>query len=311
MLPRVHRNFVVVGAVAALRQVARDLEPLAEVITLALDESTAIKPEGGVLDIQALNRSADDVLRRLRPFAERGEVVILIGSASSIIDVRRQEMIDHDADTMLWEEIQQNLRNEGRTSVNSVALMGLGGAVTAAALVAPPPMQLLALLAASIIAPGFAPIAGISLGLVLRRFRVAGRAALATCIGYGVTTMAAALTFLLLRALEGNPATRRIAPEVVQLIALDAASVVISATAAIAGAIMIVSLRDIYVIGSLIALALIPAAATAGCAAITGEWHVVRQALALVGVDAVLVIAGSAAVFWVEQRLVHRRRPLA
>jgi hypothetical protein len=301
---------VVMGAPAALRDVARALEPLAEIITIALDQDAAMKPRGGVLEIQALNRSADEVLRRLRPYAEAGDVVILIGTSGSIVDVQRQPIIDDDADTMLWEEMEQNLRNEGRVSFNSIALMALGGAIAAAAVAAQPLLRIGGLLAAAIIAPGFAPIAGISLGLVLRRRHVMLRAALATCAGYAVTTLAAALVFLLLRAL-GNPGTGRIAPEVVNLLGLDSATIVISFAGAVAGALMIVSLRDIYVIGSLIGLALVPAAAAAGCAIATGEWSVLGKAVALVGIDGLFVLLGCAGVFWLEQVTVHRRRPIA
>ena len=109
-----HRNFIVFGPADALRSVARELEPVAEIVSIALDDRGALKPPGGVLTIQALNRSADEVLRRLDPLAQRGDVIILFGAANAIVDVERQEMIDKDADTMLWEEMQQNLRNEGR-----------------------------------------------------------------------------------------------------------------------------------------------------------------------------------------------------
>jgi hypothetical protein len=306
----VHRNFVVVGSPKALEDVAQALEPVAEIITIALDERAGIKPRGGVLEIQALNRSSDEVLRRLRPYAELGQVVIRIGSAGSIIDVERQRIIDDDADTMLWEEMEQNLRNEGRISFNSITLMALGGAIAAAAVAATPLLRIFGLLASSIIAPAFAPIAGIPLGLVLRRFRVVQRAVAATCAGYAVVTAAAALTFVVLRVI-GHPGARQISPEVVELLALDSATVVVSIAAAIAGALMIVSLRDVYVVGSLIGLALVPAAAAAACAMVTAEWAVVAKAFALIGLDAALVILCGGAVFWLEQTRVHRRRPIA
>jgi len=307
----VHRNFIVFGPADALRSVARELEPVAEIVSIALDDRGALKPPGGVLTIQALNRSADEVLRRLDPLAQRGDVIILFGAANAIVDVERQEMIDKDADTMLWEEMQQNLRNEGRISVNSLALMALGGAIAAAALVAMPLLHLLGLLASSIISPGFAPIAGISLGIAMGRLSVVRRAALAALAGYAVTVLAAALTFLLLRALNPGVTAKLLSSSTSALVAINAPTLLISAAAAVAGALMIVSLRDIYVVGSLIALALVPAAALLGCAAAAGEWHVVVRSLAVIGVDAGLIVAGSLLVFWLEQRFFHRRRAMA
>ena len=299
-----HRNFRISGDVAVLRDLARRLEPLAEIITLTLDEQGALKPRGGVLAVQALNRSADSVLAAAAQAAEQGKVVVEIGSASSLIDTVRQELIDHDADEMLWEEMEQNLRNQGRLSPNSLVLMALGGACAAAGVTQPTLMQVTAFVAASIIAPGFDSIAAIALGAVLRRWRVVRRAALATLVGYAAIIAAAALTYLFLRApVPGNDG-------IVQLLSSDAATLVIAASSAAGGALMIVSLRDIYVVGPLIGLVLVPTASLAGCAAVTGAWLIVWNSMRLVLLDAGLVVVASALVFWVKQRTVHRRRPL-
>jgi multisubunit Na+/H+ antiporter MnhE subunit len=85
---------------------------------------------------------------------------------------------------------------------------------------------------------------------------------------------------------------------------------VISAAAAAAGAQMIVSLRDIYVVGPLMALVLIPSASYLGCAIVSADWSVAARALRRLGVDAGFVVAASALVFWIKQRRVHKRRPL-
>jgi hypothetical protein len=304
----VHRNFRISGDAAVLRDLARRLEPLAEIITLTFHEASALKPRGAVLSIQALNRSADAVLAAAGKAAAQGKVVVEIGSATSLIDTARQEIIDHDADEMLWEEMEQSLRNQGRLSSNSLALMALGGAMAAAAAVAPPVMQIAGFIVASIVAPGFDPIAGISLGSVLGRWHVVRRAVLAVLAGYAVLIAAAALTFALLRAGDGALTLQNAANANTLLLA--PATAVIAATSAAAGAIMIVSLRDIYVIGPLIGLVLIPAAAIAACAAIAGDWPLVVRALERAAIDAALVLAASAVVFWVKQRTVHHRRPL-
>ena len=303
-----HRNFRISGDAAVLRDLARRLEPLAEIITLSLDESGALKPRGGVLAVQALNRSADAVLSAAAEAAAQGKVVVEVGSATSLIDTVRQDLIDHDADEMLWEEMEQSLRNQGRLSSNSLVLMALGGAMAAAGATAQPLIQVTAFVAASIVAPGFDPIAGISLGAVLHRWHVVRRAGLAAAVGYAVLIAAAALTCAGLRALGAESVVENTGTA--QTLLLGPATLVIAVTSAAAGAIMIVSLRDIYVVGSLIGLVLIPAAAIAGCAAVSGDWVVAWGGLARVGVDAGLVLLASAVVFWVKQRTVHHRRPL-
>jgi hypothetical protein len=306
----VHRNFRVSGDPGKLREIAKQLEPLTGIISLELDENGSMKPRGGVLTVQSLNRSADEVLRRVQQAARQGRVVVEIASADSIIDVQRQEQIDFDADEMLWEEMEQNLRNQGRLSTNSVALMALGGVISAAAVAAHPLMQVAAFIAASIVAPGFDTIAAVSLGVVLHRWHVVRRALLSSVVGYAVLIAAAALTFLLLHALHEDGASTAQNLGSVEIVSLGIRPFVLAAALALAGALMIVSLRDIYVVGPLIGLALVPAASIAGCALATGDWQLMAAALRRVGYDAALIVIAAALVFWIKQRTVHQRRPI-
>lgn len=306
-----HRNFVISGSPEVLRELAASLAPLAEIITLALDEEGSLKPRGAVLNVQALNRSADEVLRRVAKAVREGAVVVAIGSSTSLIDVQRQSMIDYDADEMLWEEMQQNLRNQGRVSFNSMALMALGGVICAAGLPGPPLVRLLAFVSGSIIAPGFDPIAGIPLGVVLGIWPVVRRAAGAAVVGYCVTTAAAAATFALLRLGHVTRPQDVWNEAIREMLQLNAPVVVIVVAASIAGAIMVVSLRDVYVVGPLIALVLVPTASVAGCAMVAGRWAIARSAGWVMLVDAFAIVAAGFVVFWLKQKTAHRRRPLA
>jgi hypothetical protein len=305
----VHRKFVISGDVEVLRRLAGELEPMAAVVRISLDETACRKPPGGVLHVQALNRSSDEVLRLIQRDTQQGKVVVEISESTSIIDVTRQELIHHDYDEMLWEEMEQNLRNQARISGNSLVLMALGGIITAAAIGAPPSMQVIAVVAASIIAPGFDGIAGVSLGLVLKRWKVVGRAATASLTSYSIAIASAGITFVALRA-AGAGGRGLEDRTVVELLTVHPATLVISAASAAAGGLMIVSLRDIYVVGPLMALVLIAAASFLGCALATGSWAVAALALRRLCIDASFVVAVSAVVFWLKQRTVHKRRPL-
>ena len=304
-----HRKFVISGDLEVLRRLAGELEPMAAIVRISLDETACVKPRGGVLDVQALNRSSDEVLRQIQRDIELGKVVVEISESTSIIDVSRQEVIDHDYDEMLWEEMEQNLRNQARISGNSLVLMALGGIITAAAIGAPPSLQVIAMVGASIIAPGFDGIAGISLGLVLRRWKVVGRAAVAALTTYAVAIAAAGATHVALRA-AGAAGKGLEDRTVIELLAVGPPTLAISAASAAAGGLMIVSLRDIYVVGPLMALVLIPSASFFGCALATGSWSIAAEALRRLAIDAAFVVAASAVIFWVKQRTVHKRRPL-
>jgi hypothetical protein len=304
-----HRKFVISGDVEVLRRLAAELEPLASIVRISLDPDASLKPRGGVLDVQALNRSADEVLRQIHADAQRGKIVVEISESTSVVDVSRQELIDRDYDEMLWEEMEQNLRNQARLSGNALVLMALGGIIVAAATGAPQSLQIIAIVAASIIAPGFDGIAGVSLGIVLVRWGVAGRALVASLTAYSINVIAAGTTFAILRA-AGAAGAGLHGRGVMELLLLGPPMTVISAASAIAGALMIVSLRDIYVVGPLMSLVLIPSASFLGGAIFTGEWAIAAQALRRLGLDVAFVLFAAAAMFWVKQRTIHKRRPL-
>jgi len=153
----VHRKFVISGDPQVLRRLASELEPMAAIVRVSLDETACLKPRGGVLDVQALNRSSDEVLRQIQRDIELGKVVVEISESTSIIDVSRQEVIDHDYDEMLWEEMEQSLRNQGRLSSNSLVLMALGGAMAAAGATAQPLIQVTAFVRRRSSRPGSIP----------------------------------------------------------------------------------------------------------------------------------------------------------
>ncbi|MBA3439735.1 MAG: hypothetical protein H0T92_07695 [Pyrinomonadaceae bacterium] len=71
--------------------------------------------------------------------------------------------------------METGLRHQGRMNANYVVLMALGGAIAAFGLVSEPAPQAIAFVAASIIAPGFEPLAKIPLGLALGHWNVVKR----------------------------------------------------------------------------------------------------------------------------------------
>jgi hypothetical protein len=78
-----------------------------------------------------------------------------------------------------------------------------------------------------------------------------------------------------------------------------------------AGVIMVVSLRDFYVVGPLMLLVLISGVALAGAALALGEGGIALGALGRTGCDLGLLVVLGGAVFHWKQRHFHRRRPLA
>jgi hypothetical protein len=311
-----HKVITFHGDPGGVRALADQMKSIEGVIALDHQAGSSLKPAGDVLQVQVLNQDADEVLRLARPFFDHssGALAIGISQSTALLDDGHRRQIEHDADEILWEEMEADLRNHGRISVNYLLLMGLGGLICAAAFrTAEPVSQGIAFVGASIIAPGFEPIAKATQAFVLHNMRLCKRALLSVVIGYAVVFACAALGFWLLSwsDLARAHATLLHQPVVEAMTEVKLAGLTISACAAVAGVIMIVSLRDLYVVGPLIALTMVPAVALAAAAVVVGErrlaWMAARQVIINMGLVAVL---GGMVFYW-KQRRFHRRRPMS
>jgi hypothetical protein len=311
-----HRRLTFHGDSEALGSLANELALIEGVIGLAHVREASLKPPGDVLQVDVLNRDADQALRRARPRLEdrSKKITLVISQTNAVIDHDHTHLIATDADEALWEEMESDLRNHGRLSTNYLLLMALGGVIAAAGFMLEPVSQAIAFVGASIIAPGFEPIAKLAQGLVLRETKICLRALLSLLVGYAVLFAAASLFIFgmsLLTSSDRPHAALMAQPVLGPLTHLAVAPVVTSACAAVAGIIMVVSLRDLYVVGPLMVLVTIPGVALAAAALVTGEASIALGAMKRVAADFALIVILGAAVFYWKQRSFHRRRPLS
>jgi hypothetical protein len=123
-----------------------------------------------VLTVHALNRGADEVLRLAEAASEHGRVSVSTGELASLVDPEHERQVAKDVDEALWEEVETRLRHQSRTTANYLLLMALGGAIAATGFaVHQPTEQALSFVAGAVVAPGFEPLANVSVGLALRR----------------------------------------------------------------------------------------------------------------------------------------------
>jgi hypothetical protein len=157
-------------------------------------------PPSNVLTVHALNRGADEVLRLAERASEHGRVSVSTGELASLVDPEHEQQVAKDVDEALWEEVETRLRHQSRTTANYLLLMALGGAIAASGFaVHQPTEQALSFVAGAIVAPGFEPLANVSVGLALRRRGLVARALGSAALGYLVLILSAALLFVVLR----------------------------------------------------------------------------------------------------------------
>ncbi|MCA1730370.1 MAG: DUF389 domain-containing protein [Actinobacteria bacterium] len=242
---------------------------------------------------------------------KQGHVSVTTAELSSIIDPKHERKVANDVDEALWEETETGLRHQSQVTANYLALMALGGAVAATGLVVESTPQAISVVAASIIAPGFEPLAKIPLGLVLRRWSVAGEGLKSAAAGYLALALSAALAFLVLRWVGVATAEEFVTNSQVEELANPTPrEILLSACGAVAGMVMMLSYRLNLIPGALIALMIIEAAAMVGMAVAAGEPALMYEGLERFSLDVLLIVAGGVLVVLLKQIIFHRRAPM-
>jgi len=306
----VYRTISLVIPPAATDGLVTQLKALPGVVGLAVHPGASLKPEGDQLVVESLNTAADDILELART-AGGPDLSVTTAEASSLTDRSAQHLIDADRDEAVWEEMEARLLQEGRATPNFLALTAFGGAVAVAGLVSDPVPQAIAIVSASVIAPGFEPLAKVPLGAVLGRWGVAFKGLLSAAVGYAVLILAAGLTLWALLAAGAVSADQFAGnPQVQRLSSISAVDLVVSAGGALAGMTMVAAFRHDVLSGALIALMLVPAAAVVGGAVAVGQMDLAMAAVQRAGVDVALMVAAGLLVFGAKRVTTHRRPSL-
>jgi hypothetical protein len=307
----VHTEIEIIVDPSHTDELSDGLQGLEEVISLSVVREASIKPPGDVLTVHALNRGVDDVLRMADAAREQGQVSVSTSELTSLIDPEHERKVANDIDEALWEEVETDLRHQGKLTVNYVGLMALGGAVAATGFAAESASQAISFVAASIIAPGFEPLAAIPIGLALRRWSVVGRGLQSMLGGYLALILAAALTFLALRVSGVVLAEEfTVNPEVRNLAEPSLREVLLSAFGALAGMVMLLSRRHYLIPGALVALLVIEASALIGVALAAGEPGLMLEGAKRFVLDILLIVVGGVPIVLLKQALVHQRAPM-
>lgn len=309
-----HRTIEIALSPQGTDALVPELSANEHVVGLSVQRGASIKPPGDIVVVQTLNRGADAVMLAAAEAGRHGPVSVATAELASLSDAEHQSAIDGDVDEAIWEELEAGLRHQGRITPNYLALMGLGGALAGAGLLATgePALQVTAAIAAAVIAPGFEPIAKVSLGVVLNRREVLWRGAQSTLAGYAVLIGAAALTYALLAALGAAPSGRALADSsaVKHIAAPSWPDLLVSFCGALSGVIIQSAYRRSVIAGALIAMRIIDAAALVGLGVALARVDLALQGLQRFGIDLLLISGAGLLVFALKQAFLHRRSPL-
>ncbi|GGO24150.1 DUF389 domain-containing protein [Micromonospora parathelypteridis] len=268
----------------------------AGVTHLAVLPGAARQPEGDLILCDVVRESADGVLRSLQQLGveARGgiaaEDVELTISASA--DRAAEEAPGSGADAVVWDEIAAKTGEQTELSGTYLVLIVVATMIAGIGVLLDQPILIVG---AMVVGPEFGPLAALCVALFRRRLDVIGRSVQALTVGFLAAMVATVLSTWALTAaglvteemlLAERPLTNFIWRP-------DALSWVVGLLAGVAGMLSLTSKKSGSLVGVLISVTTVPAAANVAVAAAYGVWDEAGgSALQLVINLCAIVVAG-------------------
>jgi uncharacterized hydrophobic protein (TIGR00271 family) len=226
-------------------------------------------PAGDLVLCDVAREAANPVLAALRELEVDRAGSIAFEDAGVVLSTSAQRATHLapglDVDAVVWEEIAQTTGQQTRLSVTYLVLLALATVIASIAVMLDNPILIVG---AMVVGPEFGPLAALCVGVVQRHAVVVRRSAVALGIGFPVAIVVTVLTTWLLTGLGLLDKSMLLAerPLTDFIWRPDALSWVIGFLAGVAGMLSVTSARSGALIGVLISVTTVPAAANAAAA---------------------------------------------
>ena len=271
----------------------------------------AQKPEGDVILADVAREDASvivDDLRELR-VPEHGSVSIEFVDTALSEAAKRAERHAPGlrTDAVIWEEVESRTSESAELSISFLTFMALAMMIAAIGILLDQPILIIG---AMVVGPEFGPLAGLSVAIVELRGELVRRSLLALAVGFPVGVLCAYLLVEALRVTGLDP--DGFAPEDLELTGFisqpDALSFLVAYIAGTAGVLSLTSAKSGALIGVLISVTTIPAAANIGVAAAYDDWDEMGGAAAQLGLNLFAIVLAGVVTLYVQRRHYVSRR---
>ena len=271
----------------------------------------AHKPEGDVILCDVAREDASVIVSDLKEFGIHREGSIAMEDIDSLISVHAEqaELAARGApsDAVVWEEVEARTSENTELSVSYLLFMVLACLIACVGIFLDSPILIIG---AMVVGPEFGPIAGFCVALVQRRGDLVRRSLMPLAIGFPLGIAAAYLFSLGIRAVELTPDAFSVGehPATDFISHPDAFSFIVAIFAGTAGILSLTSAKSGALVGVLISVTTIPAAANVGLAAAYQDWDEMLGAMAQLGVNLTAIVTAGVITLFVQRKVYQRRR---
>ena len=292
-------------------QVLGLLEAAPSTSNLAFIAGAARRPSGDMVLCDVAREEASVVIDDLKGLGIGRDGSIALEQIDSQISdaAERAERAAPGApsDAVVWEEVEARTSENTELGGNFLLFMVLACLIASVGIFIGSPILIVG---AMVVGPEFGPLAGFCVALVERRREVAARSLLALAVGFPVGITAAWLFTLFCRATDLlDPGFSGSQHPLTQFIAHpDAFSFLVAAFAGAAGMLSLTSAKSGALVGVLISVTTIPAAANIGVAAAVADWSEWRGAMAQLAVNLTAIVLAGVSTLFIQRRMFEQRR---
>jgi len=287
------------------------LECTPSVINIIRLPGAASRPDGDVVLCDVASEDASVILEDLKALGidEHGSIALeQIDTAIGRLAVAaEQHARGAPADAVVWEEVEQRTSENVELSGVFVLFMVLAALIAAVGIYLDSEILIVG---AMVVGPEFGPIAGFCVALVQRRRNLAVRSGVALAVGFPLAITGVFLASLAFKALELTPEDFRADDhQIANLISSpDAFTVIVALCAGAAGMLSLSTAKSGALIGVLISVTTIPAAANIGVAAAYGDREGWVGSMTQLALNLASILLAGTAVLMVQRMLYDRRR---
>jgi uncharacterized hydrophobic protein (TIGR00271 family) len=286
------------------------LEANPSVSSLAQFEGAARKPRGDVILCDVAREDASVVIDDLRELGVQREGSISIEEVESHVSAAAEEAERAapglPGDAVVWEEVESRTSESSELNANFIAFMVLACLIASAGVMLDQPILIIG---AMVVGPEFGPLAGFCVAAVERRLDPGLRSFLALAVGFPAGITAAFLFSLFADAvglvdrfsLDQHPLTKFISEP-------GTFSFIVALFAGVAGMLSMTSAKSGALVGVLISVTTVPAAAAIGVAAAFADWSNWVGAMGQLTINLTCIVLAGTATLYVQRALFERRR---
>jgi uncharacterized hydrophobic protein (TIGR00271 family) len=305
----VHLRIVVPGGKS--ERVVDLLEANPSVSSLARIEGASRKPPGDLVLCDVAREDASVVIDDLRelgvPLDGSISIEEIDSQLSSAAERAERAARGSPGDAVVWEEVEARTSESVELNANFLAFMTIACLIAAVGVITGQPILIVG---AMVVGPEFGPLAGLCVALVQRRPDLGLRSLTALAIGFpfGIT---AAFLFALVAKWTGLVDAGFVLGErgLTAFISEPSNfSFIVAFFAGVAGVLSLTSAKSGALIGVLISVTTIPAAAAIGVAAAFADWADWRGAMAQLAINLSAITIAGVATLLVQNRVYERRR---